>query len=48
VNPFVWESNNQNIPMDLRGTADVSELVKYIAGGMVGNQTVTNKIYKLT
>jgi hypothetical protein len=47
-NPFIWEANNVNIPMDLRGIADVNDTIKYIAGGMLDNQTVTDKVYKLT
>ena len=35
------------MPMDLRGIAEVNDSVKYLAGGMIGGQTVTNKIYKL-
>ncbi|MFD1552398.1 hypothetical protein DNU06_10800 [Putridiphycobacter roseus] len=36
------------VPMDLRGIANTSETVKYIAGGMIGNQEVTNNVYRLT
>ncbi len=36
------------LPMDLRGLADINDSVKYIAGGMISNQTVTDKVYKLT
>lgn len=35
------------IPMDLRGLANISEHTKYIAGGMLADAEVTNKIYKL-
>lgn len=35
------------IPMDLRGIADVSETTSYLIGGMTADQTVTNKIYKI-
>ena len=53
---IVWTSTNNvvlnkiyqsEIPMDLRGVANVSDKIKYIAGGMMANQTVTNKIYKI-
>lgn len=44
-----WQQNTvTEIPMDLRGIANVNDSVKYIAGGMVDNQMVTNKIYKLS
>ncbi|MBC8266966.1 MAG: T9SS type A sorting domain-containing protein [Flavobacteriales bacterium] len=42
-----WLTNSAIIPMDLRGIANVNDSVKYIAGGMILNQEVTNKIYKL-
>ena len=35
------------LPMDLRGIANVSDGFKYIAGGMTSNQEVTDKIYKI-
>ena len=35
------------VPMDLRGIAEVAEDVKYIAGGMWGNQEVSNKVFKI-
>lgn len=35
------------LPMDLRGIADIEEKVKYIAGGMLDNQQVSQYIYKL-
>ncbi len=41
------ESPAIQVPMDLRGIASVSETVKYLMGGMVANQTVTNKIFRL-
>lgn len=44
----MWQTSfHDNIPMDLRGIADISPTVKYIAGGMINPQEVTNKIYKL-
>lgn len=45
---MVWNLNGPiDVPMDLRGIANVSETVKYIAGGMIENQEVTNKVYRL-
>ena len=35
------------LPMDLRGIAEINDTIKYLAGGMLDNQQVTNKIYKL-
>ena len=35
------------VPMDLRGIANISNTIKYIAGGMIDNQKVTNKVYRL-
>ncbi len=35
------------LPMDLRGIAVVSDTVQYLAGGMLDNQEVSNKVYKL-
>lgn len=35
------------IPMDLRGIANVNETTSYLIGGMTADQTVTNKIYKI-
>ena len=43
-----WYSITVNeIPMDLRGLADASDYVKYLAGGMLANQKVTDKVYML-
>ncbi len=44
---FVESDLSNELPMDLRGIANVSDSVKYLAGGMIANQTVTNKIWKL-
>lgn len=41
------EYTNIDIPMDLRGIASIDDKVKYLAGGMLSNQTVTNKVFKL-
>lgn len=35
------------LPMDLRGIASISNTVKYLAGGMLTDQTVTNKVFRL-
>lgn len=49
INHVNWsEDNTSEIPMDLRGIGNVNDSVKYIMGGMIDNQMVTNKIYKLT
>ncbi len=43
-----WVTNfTNNYPMDLRGIAAVNDSLKYLAGGMLANQTVTNKVYEL-
>lgn len=43
-----WNSNlDYQYPMDLRGIADVSPETKYLAGGMLDGQSVTNKTFKL-
>lgn len=36
------------LPMDLRGIANISDTEKYLAGGMLSDQRVSNKVYKLT
>lgn len=40
--------STQQYPMDLRGVANVSSTVKYLAGGMVAGQEVSNKTLMLT
>ncbi|MCT4580655.1 MAG: T9SS type A sorting domain-containing protein [Flavobacteriales bacterium] len=46
---LAWVTNfTQNYPMDLRGIANISTTEKYIAGGMLDNQTVTDKVYRLS
>ncbi|MFK8037671.1 MAG: T9SS type A sorting domain-containing protein [Crocinitomicaceae bacterium] len=35
------------LPMDLRGLADATDYVKYLAGGMLPDQKVTDKVYLL-
>lgn len=43
-----WEiTQTDGIPMDLRGIACVGDSIKYIAGGMLADQEVTNKVYRL-
>lgn len=41
------EKSPIEVPMDLRGIANISDTVKYIAGGMIDDLEVTNKVYKL-
>jgi len=41
-----FEIDNE-VPMDLRGIAKISETEQYIAGGMLANQQVTDKVFKL-
>jgi len=36
------------LPMDLRGIADVNDSLKFIGGGMIENQTVTDKVFQLS
>lgn len=35
------------IPMDLRGIARINDTVQYVAGGMLADQAVTDRVYKL-
>jgi len=45
---YEWQVNfNYEFPMDLRGIASISDTLKYLAGGMLANQTVTNQVYRL-
>jgi hypothetical protein len=45
---IIWDSfYASEIPMDLRGIADINETTAYIMGGMIEDQEVTNKIYKI-
>jgi len=41
-------SFHSQIPMDLRGIASVNDSVKYILGGMLENQEVSDKVFRLT
>ena len=44
----VWQAEFvPELPMDLRGIANLNDSVKYIVGGMTANQSVTDKVYKL-
>lgn len=46
--PLIWEKTiMEEIPMDLRGIAKVNDTLQFLAGGMIANQLVTNKIYRL-
>ena len=46
--PYSFDQDfSTDYPMDLRGIASISDTVKYLAGGMLANQTVSNTIYKL-
>jgi len=36
------------LPMDLRGIGNINDTLKYLMGGMLDEQTVTNKVYQLT
>ena len=42
-----WNQKSIQIPMDLRGIAEISATVKYLAGGMLENREVTDKVYRL-
>ncbi len=35
------------LPMDIRGVANISETIKYIAGGMLSGRTVSSKTFRL-
>lgn len=37
----------ERLPMDLRGIASIDNSLKYIAGGMIDNQKVSNKTFKI-
>lgn len=48
LNNYKWEfEKNNQFPMDLRGIANISDTIKYIVGGMLENQKVSNKVYRL-
>lgn len=48
INNLSWgQIQLEEIPMDLRGIAEINDSVKYVAGGMLENQWVSNKIFKI-
>lgn len=48
VDNVEWRSNIvEGLPMDLRGIAEISDTVKYLAGGMLAGQSVSNKVFRL-
>lgn len=42
-----WLSDSILLPMDLRGIGEFSSTIKYLAGGMENNQSVSNKTLKI-
>ncbi len=49
---ILWKNNSLNIiynalPMDLRGIASANDTTKYIVGGMIDNQQVSNQLIRL-
>ena len=45
---LTWQSTIvDRLPMDLRGIAEISDTVKFLAGGMLDNQQVTDKVFRL-
>lgn len=43
-----WYANfTSNLPMDMRGIANIAETIKYVAGGMLTGQKVSNKTFRL-
>lgn len=44
---FYREMYDAEIPMDLRGIENVADSIQYIAGGMLANQQVSDKVFKL-
>jgi hypothetical protein len=44
---FFESDLSNNLPMDLRGIANESDSIKYLAGGMLAGQMVSNKLWKL-
>jgi len=43
-----WKADFTNkLPMDLRGIAEINDSTKIIVGGILDNQKVSNKVYKL-
>ncbi len=46
-NGYYEVDNSQDLPMDLRGIATFGDTIRYLAGGMLADQTVTNQLIKL-
>jgi type IX secretion system substrate protein/Kelch motif protein/galactose oxidase-like protein len=44
---FFESDLSNNLPMDLRGIANENDTIKYLAGGMLSNQVVSDKLWKL-
>lgn len=43
-----WNTSfTSNLPMDIRGIANIAETIKYIAGGMSAKQKVSNEAFRL-
>ncbi len=42
-----WMIIHDNLPMDLRGIASANDTTKYLIGGMIDNQQVTNQLLQL-
>ena len=48
LDSMTWFADTINpLPMDLRGVGEISDTVKYLAGGMLEDQWVSNKTYRL-
>ncbi len=48
VDAAAWSETLVDVlPMDLRGIARISDTVQYVAGGMLADQEVTDKVFKL-
>ena len=41
------ELSNTNFPMDLRGIAEINDSIKILVGGILKDQKVSNKVFKL-
>jgi hypothetical protein len=42
-----YASFTSNLPMDMRGIANITETIKYLTGGMLNGQKVTDKTFRL-
>ena len=48
VDDITWNTRLvEGLPMDLRGIAEINDTLKYLAGGMLAGQSVTNKVFRL-